>query len=642
VSRPLAKFQKKLGAGSGFRAAALAVLALLAAASSEAEPVPRQVLMLQSIDRGNLVLDYFTANFRADVDQQVENPINFVQVTVGPSGFIGAPEQVVVEFIRSAYVDRTRPDLIVAVGGPASAFARRNRSHLFSDVPLLFVAVDQRYLDSEPLGENEAAAAASNDFPRVIDTMLQLLPETRQVFVVNGAGPHAAFWRRQLSQEFGRFRGRVTIVWLEALSLPDLVRRCASLPRDSAIYFLIFGSDATGAAYADERVLDDLHATANAPLFGAQSVYMGRGIVGGSLMPIDEVVRNAASAAVQLLNGALPNSIHVPVQRSAEPMFDWRELRRWGIAESRLPAGSIVRYRSPSLWDEHKLGVLGSLGALLVQSVLIAGLLYQRRGRRRAERDSQRSLALATDASRRQTMSALTTSIAHELGQPLSSMIHNAQALRAMVDADHVPSETMKEILSDIQTQSVQAAQIIERHRAMLRSHQLQRKAIDLHAVVHESLALVAHDLKTREVETTVDLSSTPCVVSGDAVLLQQVLVNLVLNAIDAMAETPKAWRRLTITTALRGADIELSVRDSGPGMPPQIAGTVFTPFVTTKPHGLGIGLTIARTIIDAHDGTIDGRNNPDRGATFTITLRRGKVTDSPGASPGAEMAGQA
>ena len=203
-------------------------------------------------------------------------------------------------------------------------------------------------------------------------------------------------------------------------------------------------------------------------------------------------------------------------------------------------------------------------------------------------------------------MSALTTSIAHELGQPLSSMIHNAEALAAMIDADRATSDVTKEILSDIRTQSVQAAQIIERHRAMLRSHQLQRKSIDLHAVVHESLALVAHDLKTREIETTVDLSSSPCVISGDPVLLQQVLVNLMMNAIDAMADTPKARRRLTIAIAIRDADVELSVRDAGTGLPPQVDGTLFTPFVTTKPHGLGIGLTIARTIVDAHGGTID------------------------------------
>ena len=207
-----------------------------------------------------------------------------------------------------------------------------------------------------------------------------------------------------------------------------------------------------------------------------------------------------------------------------------------------------------------------------------------------------------------------------------------------MIDADRAPSDTMKEILTDIRTQSVQAAQIIERHRAMLRSHQLQRKPIDLHAVVHESLALVAHDLKTREIEATVNLSSSPCVVSGDPVLLQQVLVNLMMNAIDAMAETPKARRRLTITTAVRAADVELSVRDAGTGLPPQFDGTLFTPFVTTKPHGLGIGLTIARTILDAHGGTIAARNNPEGGATLTITLRRSKMPEGLSASTGCGM----
>jgi len=376
-------------------------------------------------------------------------------------------------------------------------------------------------------------------------------------------------------------------------------------------------------------VFADLQATANAPLFSGLSVYLGRGAVGGSMMQVDEIVRTSVDAAVRLLNGAPPKSIRVPLQHPGQPMFDWRELRRWEIPESRLPAGSVVRYRSPSPWQEHKLTVLSSTGALLIQSLLIAGLLYQRRARRLAESDSRRHLALAADAGRRQTMSALTTSIAHELGQPLSSMIHNAEALAALIDADRATSDLTKEILSDIRTQSVQAAQIIERHRAMLRSHQLHRTPIDLHAVVHESLALVAYDMRTREIETTVNLSSSPCVISGDPVLLQQVLVNLMMNAIDAMADTPKARRRLTIAMAVRAADVELSVRDAGMGLPPSVEGPLFTPFVTTKPHGLGIGLTIARTIVDAHGGTIEGRNNPDVGATFTVTLRRSDVQTS-------------
>ena len=270
--------------------------------------------------------------------------------------------------------------------------------------------------------------------------------------------------------------------------------------------------------------------------------------------------------------------------------------------------------------------MLGAAGALVIQSLLIVGLLYQRRARQRAEIDSRRNLALAADASRRETMSALTSSIAHELGQPLSAMMHNAEALQMMVTANRATPDTIGEILSDIQAQGVRATQIIDRHRTMLRSRQLDKKPIDLHAVIDESLALVAHDMRARQIEATVDLSSSPCVISGDQVLLQQVLVNLVMNAMDAMAETPPARRQLTIRSEVRGADVEVSVRDTGTGLPADIIGTLFTPFVTTKSHGLGIGLTIARTIVEAHGGTINAHNNPNGGATFTVTLPRGET----------------
>jgi C4-dicarboxylate-specific signal transduction histidine kinase len=295
----------------------------------------------------------------------------------------------------------------------------------------------------------------------------------------------------------------------------------------------------------------------------------------------------------------------------------------WSAAESRLPAGSVVHYRSPSLWSEYKFTFFSAAGALVVQSLLILGLLYQRRARQRAELDSRRNLALAADVNRRQTMAALTGSIAHELVQPLSSITHNAKALQMMVAANRATPETIDEILSDIRTEGIQATQTIDRHRAMLRSRQLNRSPIDLHGVIHESLALIAHDMRARQIEAIVSLSSSPCVITGDQVLLGQVLVNLVMNAIDAMAETPPASRRVTICTEVRAGDVEVSVRDNGTGLPAQIMGTLFTPFVTTKANGLGIGLTIAQTIVEAHGGTIEAHNNPEGGATFTVILRR-------------------
>ena len=220
-------------------------------------------------------------------------------------------------------------------------------------------------------------------------------------------------------------------------------------------------------------------------------------------------------------------------------------------------------------------------------------------------------------------------------------MIHNAQAGRMMITANRATPDTMGEILSDIESEGVQATQIIDRHRTMLRSHQLDKKPIDLHAVIHESLALVAHDMRARQIEATVNLSSNPCIITGDQVLLQQVLVNLVMNAMDAMAETPPARRRVTISTEVRAADVEVSVRDTGTGLPAQIDGTLFTPFVTTKAHGLGIGLTITRTIVDAHGGTIDAHNNPEGGATFTVTLRRSETAQDPVRPAECRMTGQ-
>jgi signal transduction histidine kinase len=163
----------------------------------------------------------------------------------------------------------------------------------------------------------------------------------------------------------------------------------------------------------------------------------------------------------------------------------------------------------------------------------------------------------------------------------------------------------------------------------MLRSHELHRKPIDLHAVIYESLALVAHDMRARRIEVTLDLSSTPCVIDGDQVLLQQVLINLLRNAMDALPETPPARRHITIRTVVRDADVEVSVCDTGTGLPAEIIGRLFTPFVTTKTNGLGVGLTIAQTIVEAHDGTISAHENLDGGATFTVTLHRSATSES-------------
>ena len=176
------------GVRSRLRCALVAGLLVIGAATSEAQPPVKQVLMLQSLNRGNLPLDHFTGQFRVSLDQRAGKPVNVVQVVVGPTGFVGASDQAVLDYIRSIYADHAPPDLVVTAGGPAATFARTYRRQLFPASPLLFASVDQQWLRGAPLGENETAVSVVNDYPRLIDEMLRILPETRQVFIVIGSG----------------------------------------------------------------------------------------------------------------------------------------------------------------------------------------------------------------------------------------------------------------------------------------------------------------------------------------------------------------------------------------------------------------------------------------------------------------------
>jgi len=596
-------------------------LLVLTTMSGAAEQPVREVLILQSFARGNLILDSFSANVRVDLERRVGGPVNFVQVVVGPTGFISAPEQSIVDYIRATFAGHPEPDLVMALAGPASVFARKYRQQLFPDVPLLFGSVDQRFLGDVPLGKNEAAVAVLNDFPGIVDDILRTLPETRQIFMIVGYGQIRDFWRQRLEEQFSRFRGRVEFVWSDGLSFPEIVRRSSNLPPHSAIYFMTLGTDATGAAYADERALAELRAAANAPLFAAHDVYLGSGIVGGRMLSMVELSRRTTDVAYRLMNGADPPDVKVPPQQAGQPIFDWRELQRWSIPESRLPAGSLVKFRGPTLWNTYRGTVLAVAVALLLQALLIFGLLFERRARLRAENESRRSLSLAADVSRRETMSTLTSSISHELGQPISAMILNTEALQTIIAGRSATPESIDEILADIHADGIRAAKIMDRNRLMLRSRQLQMKPVDLQIFIKDALALVSHELRARRVDVSCDFPATRCVISGDPVLLQQVFVNLIMNALDAMMETPPDQRNIVIDVEVKRAKVEISVRDTGPGLPEEIVDTLFTPFVTTKPHGVGIGLAIVRTIVDAHEGSINARNHPDEGAIFTVIL---------------------
>jgi signal transduction histidine kinase len=244
--------------------------------------------------------------------------------------------------------------------------------------------------------------------------------------------------------------------------------------------------------------------------------------------------------------------------------------------------------------------------------------------RRRAELEAQRSRGELAHLTRVAVVGELTASLAHQLNQPLAGILSNAQAGRRFLDADPCDTAELRDIFNDIIEDNTRAADVIRRLRDMLRKGPTERELLDVNDVVRESARLVVSDAIIRNVSLQLVLTPVPAVVRGDRVQLQQVILNLLLNGMEAVDSSRSARRSVVLTTALcQRDDIEVRVADSGPGLalPKGAEHLVFEPFYTTKQSGLGLGLSIARSIVEAHGGNLSAASAEGGGAVFSLTL---------------------
>ena len=240
--------------------------------------------------------------------------------------------------------------------------------------------------------------------------------------------------------------------------------------------------------------------------------------------------------------------------------------------------------------------------------------------RRKVEVETAQQRNELTHLSRVAMLGELSGSLAHELNQPLTAILSNAQAALRFLARDPGNIAEIRNILEDIAEDDKRAGEIIRRLRTLLRKGEVRHRPLEVNEVVLDVLRLMRSDLLNRDVAVSSELAVDLPWVEGDRVQLQQVLVNLVMNGCDAM-DGASGDRRLTLRTAVAGGEVEVSVADRGRGIPPGELERVFEPFVSTKEEGLGLGLAVCRSIVAAHHGRLWAANNADRGASFRFTL---------------------
>ena len=410
--------------------------------------------------------------------------------------------------------------------------------------------------------------------------------------------------------------------FLNELPFDQVLSRVATLPPRSAILYVLLSPAVQGIPGDEGLALAKLHAAANSPIFSYSDAYLGKGIVGGPLLSGQKQSSAIVSVARQMLNGRPAADIKTPPIAFGNPQFDVRELRRWHIKESDLPPNSVVRFTKPSVWDTYRLQILSAITLLLVQSALIVALLYQRRRRHDAENLARQQMAELAHVNRVSTVGELSAAIAHELGQPLGAILTNSEAADLILSSCSPDVAELKEIVHDIRRDDLRAGEVIARLRRLLKKTPIEMHVIELNDVLREVIDFLLSQTSAHRISLSAQFSQPGQRVRADRIKIQQVVLNLIMNAVDAVKSAQSSRRTIVVRTSLLNGDlVEVSIEDSGPGIPTGKEKEIFEPFYTTKAAGMGMGLSISRTIIENHGGEIRAENRSTGGATFRFTL---------------------
>jgi hypothetical protein len=317
----------------------LAVVALgtpLGATAMEA----KRVLLLHSFGREFAPYDVVVATFRTELAKGSSEPVAFYDASLDAGNESTSDDpQLLIDVLRRRFA-RSAPDLVVTIGPPAAAFYAKNRDQVFGATPLLVAAVDEKLIQKSALRSGDAVVAVHNYLPGLIENILRVLPDTKRIAVVIGDTPLERFWLHEAREQFARFADPVSFEWLNDLSLDQMRQRVAALPAHSAVLYTLMITDAAGVPHEQEVALAGLVQVSAAPIFSLYESELGHGVVGG---PYHSQQRNgvlAAAAALRALNGQIAGGPAVQVVDYEAPVYDWRELKRWGIDPKRLPGGA--------------------------------------------------------------------------------------------------------------------------------------------------------------------------------------------------------------------------------------------------------------------------------------------------------------
>ena len=586
-------------------------------ADSRAEQVPpRSVLIL---DQSTSIRPWPTgiiAGMRSVLHGAAGSPIALYVEHLDLHRFKGSEYQ---DSLRRYFSEkyRDRPIGVIATLGPrAFEYAMRLRESLWQTVPVVFAAIPEQSAPNPPPGVT--GTTVQMNLANLIKTSRILDPNLKRFAIVGDRlDTHPQYY--PYSKELPLASQELEFIDLTGLSIRRVRERVATLPDHTTIFYIGINADAEGM-YVAADVLPRVVETANRPIVVDAETYFGSGAAGGFLMSPDQIGRTAGHLVLRIIQGESPSNIPVTLGDLPKPVFDWRQLQKWNIGEDRLPPGSDVRFRQPSAWQQYRSHILAATALFLFQFGLIILLLGEHRRRHSAEIATRNTMSQLAQVNRLATAGELSASIAHEVNQPLTGIVTKANAALRWLAPDKPDLEKARAALAQIVSAGHRASNIVMSVRSILRKDTQAKSPVDINKLIWTVLGLVWIDLRKQEIELETKLNEQLPSVRGNEVQLQQVILNLITNAIESMQ--PVEHRVLRVRSEPDESDgVHISIEDTGMGIDQSNLDSIFKPMFTTKATGMGMGLAICRSIIESHGGRIWISPGIEKGSTFHFSL---------------------
>lgn len=577
----------------------VALLAPLGAAASET----KQILLLHSFGRGIAPWDAIATAFRAELARGSDSPIAIYEISLEAGQ---APpsndQQPFLELLRYRFAELP-PAAVVIIGRPAASFYLQNRDKLFPGAPVVISGVEQEHLPPFPLRAGDYLVTSHDFMTKVIENILQVLPDTKRIAMIFGDSPLERIWVTEEAQLLEPFASRVTFEWLNDLPFEQIRERVARLPPHTAIFYFPLIKDAAGVPHEQLATLANLAQASVAPIFGYYESELGNGVVGGPYVSernAGALLAGATLGAVRRLSSATPT---IEVLGQERPTYDWRALKRWGIDPRHLPAGSEIRFQPPSLWDEHRGLIVTAIAVFVLQAALLITLLWERIRRRRAEEAAHTLSGRLIDAHEDERR-WLARELHDDITQRLAGL---AIAAAALPGAEGLPAhiDTSRTIRGGL----VQLSEDV---------HNLSYR---LHPSVLDDLGLV--EALKAECERVARVDGVRVEVKAD-VLLQNLPKEAALGIYRVAQEALRNIGRhakasiVHLSLTLSDGGLQLVVTDNGSGFEPDLQARRPRP---------SLGHASMRERIRVLRGKLDIRSTPGEGTTVLAWVPIAKAT---------------